>query len=90
MRPMMGWYWYLPRCNRCGERSWTLMISMFNTQRCCSSCIDREKKLSSYGGVRDRVMMELGKGTNKFPVINIGRGRRGEAIDKYKQRCTDY
>ena len=70
---MMGWAWYLPRCERCKESTWSLMESMFNKQKCCRSCIDKERKLSSFEGVRDRVMRELIKGTNKFPVINICR-----------------
>ncbi len=72
MKPK-GWLWYLPKCDRCKETAWTLMMSIFNYQRCCRECIEKEKKIPTYKAVRGRVMTQLSKGTNKFPVINIGR-----------------
>ena len=68
-----GWAWYLPRCQRCQERSWYLKASMLNKQRCCETCIQTEKELEHYDRVRDTVMEELLKGTNKFPELNIFR-----------------
>jgi len=46
---------------------------MFNNQRCCPTCIEAEKRLSSYDKVRDEVLNQMLKGTYKFPDINIYR-----------------
>ena len=71
-----GWAWYLPVCQRCKERTWYLKASMFNNQKCCKACIMSEKRLRIYDQVRNEVIEELFKGTNKFPDYNIFRTER--------------
>lgn len=66
-----GWAFYLPKCQRCKERTWYLKSSMFNRQKCCEACIQSEKRLPAYKQVRDEVIEELLKGSNNFPELNI-------------------
>ena len=70
---MMGWAWYLPRCQRCDEQTWYLKASMFSKQMCCEDCIRFEKGLPNYDQVRDEVIQQIFKGTYKFPEINMYR-----------------
>ena len=65
------WVQFLPKCQRCKDRTWYLKASMFNKQMCCEVCIQTEKRLRPYPQIFDEVVEELLKGSYNFPELNI-------------------
>lgn len=64
----------LPRnniCERCRNEAWSLQMSIFNTQMCCTTCLDKEKQHPKYPEARDAELRELEAGNYNFPGIGL-------------------
>jgi len=59
----------MTRCDRCGTKTNTTIMSMFNTQTLCMDCKDAEEKDPSYKAAREADEAAIRGGNFNFPGI---------------------
>ena len=59
------------KCERCGNPTTVTQMSLFNTDMCCSVCIEMEKAHPEFPKARARELDELLKGNYNFPGIGL-------------------
>jgi len=59
------------KCERCGAKTISTMMSMFNTQNCCRSCIDRERAHTLYPSARSVEEEQVKAGNLNFEGIGL-------------------
>ena len=57
------------KCARCGQETVSQMMSFFNTDMCCSDCLEKEKKHPKYQEARDAELAAVRRGETNFPGI---------------------
>ena len=60
------------KCERCGQKTWATIMSMFNTQTICMECKQAEKKDPRYKAAAKAELQAVRRGNLNFPGI----GRR--------------
>jgi hypothetical protein len=58
-------------CDRCKGKTSVRMMSMFNTDMCCHSCLDKERKHPKYKEAVTTEHEEVVKGNMNFPGIGL-------------------
>ncbi len=58
-------------CDRCGNKTTCHQMSFFNTQMCCSRCIERERAHPKYAEAREAEEMALKSGNRNFDGIGL-------------------
>ena len=56
-------------CHLCGQKTISQSMSFFNTDMCCSDCLDKEKKHPKYQEARDAEEAAVRRGETNFPGI---------------------
>ena len=57
------------KCERCGQETISQSMSFFNTDMCCSDCLEKEKKHPKYQEARDAEEAAVRRGETNFPGI---------------------
>lgn len=57
------------KCERCGKDTRTLLISVFNTQKLCNECLDKEEKHKNYEEAINALKWANEKGKKDFEGI---------------------
>lgn len=65
------------KCERCGGETISHIMSMFNTQNCCRSCIDAERAHPLYPFARSVEEEQVKKGNFNFEGIGLPHDLRG-------------
>jgi hypothetical protein len=58
-------------CQRCSIDRGSLQMSLFNTQMCCSECIEKERNHPRFEEARDAELTALHEGNYNFPGIGL-------------------
>lgn len=58
-------------CGRCGHETAITMMSLFNTDMCCDTCLEMERAHPDFPKARARELDELSKGNYNFPGIGL-------------------
>ena len=58
-------------CDRCGCLTKVIQMSLFNTDMCCSQCIETERAHPEFPKARACELDELLKGNYNFPGIGL-------------------
>jgi len=61
----------MPVCQRCGQKTSTTIMSMFNTQIICLDCKGKETKRPDYKAARDAEHTALRRGDRNFGGIGL-------------------
>lgn len=56
----------MPRCDRCGKKTWVTIMSMFNTQEICMDCKDKEEQHPGYEAAREAESRAVRRGDYNF------------------------
>lgn len=59
------------RCDRCGNETFSTIMSKFNTEMICLKCNQAEKKHPRYGEADQAEINEIKKGNMNFPGIGL-------------------
>jgi hypothetical protein len=58
-------------CDRCLKQTTITQMSIFNTQMCCPTCTENERKHPKFEEARKVELDELSKGNYNFPGIGL-------------------
>ena len=57
------------KCARCGQETISQSMSFFDTDMCCSDCLEKEKKHPKYQEAYDAEEAAVRRGETNFPGI---------------------
>lgn len=58
-------------CDRCGDPTNAWLMSFFNTEECCLSCIEKEQTHPKFGEAKKAECDAIKSGDNNFPGIGL-------------------
>jgi len=61
----------MSNCERCNKETLSTTMSMFNTQMCCNTCIQRERNHPKYPKAREAEHEAISRGDYNFPGIGL-------------------
>lgn len=59
------------KCDRCGKTTKTLKGSFFNTEGCCTECLEKEEKHPLYKKAKEVERQAVLEGDYNFPGIGL-------------------
>ena len=59
------------KCDRCSKKVNTLRMSIFNTEMCCTDCLDKEERHPLYKIARDKEHEEVVSGNYNYPGMGL-------------------
>lgn len=61
----------MSNCERCKNETLSTTMSMFNTQMCCNTCIQKERNHPDYNKARQAEHEAISRGEYNFPGIGL-------------------
>ena len=69
---------HVQHCERCKEETDVTQMSLFNTEMCCSKCIQAERAHPKFQQARDAELEAISRGDYNFPGIGLPQSLRVE------------
>ncbi len=69
---------HIQHCERCKEGTGSTQMSLFNTEMCCSKCIQTERAHPKFQQARDAELEAISRGDYNFPGIGLPQSLRVE------------